>query len=258
MLKCKDVVIGGSFDAVYLAFTEGYPILYKELEKPFEHDRIGSKSKKEAFEMMVFLLTLANLNPFGSKITDIRMENDRIVVSGEKPWIYEIKADNIHDFTKSDTKLFKVVDYIKLRTMGNHPFKGFKTKDKFVSEIHIDIDNRRKQSARVISYLTAKQLNKEEYSGVYSRIKVKQIFKDNGIKGNLKCIETRPGFAKGQRWTPPYLEFTRREIFKIDKEDKEYCLESKHPYIQKLMYLMNGTRKSSTKKKLPPSWNHTS
>lgn len=72
--KYENIVLGGSFDAVYLAFREGWPIIYKELEKPFEKDLIGSRNKKDFYEFMVFLLSMSNLNPFSFKVADIRME----------------------------------------------------------------------------------------------------------------------------------------------------------------------------------------
>lgn len=80
--KYENLVIGGSFDAVYLAFKEGWPIIYKEIEKPFEQDLIGTRNKKDFIEMMIFLLSMAGLNPFADKVNDIRLEStNKIVVS---------------------------------------------------------------------------------------------------------------------------------------------------------------------------------
>lgn len=80
-LRYDNLIIGGSFDAVYLAFKEGYHIVYKELEKPFDQDTIDGKNKLDVFDLMVFLLTMADLNPFSSKVADLRIEGNRVTVS---------------------------------------------------------------------------------------------------------------------------------------------------------------------------------
>lgn len=252
-LKYDNLVIGGSFDALYLAFSEGYPIIFKDLEKPFKQDKIGDTNKKDFYEMMLFLLGISNLNLFYSKVQDIRIEGNKVIVSGKKPWIHELEITNIHDFRDEKTRTFKVVDTVSLTSMGPHNVFEIKTKDKFVKEVYIEFV-RKHQIAKVVSYLTQAELNKEDFSPVYSRLRLKQLLKENGIKGRKKCIEVRPGFKAGQRYTPPRLEFVSREIHKFSREKKEYVPKSKDPYIQRLMEIMNDARKSPKAKQFPPSW----
>lgn len=180
--KYENLVLGSSFDAVLFAFKEGYPILYKDLQSPFAKEEIQGKNKKDIYDMMLFLLSISNLNPFGGKVAEIRQENGKIFVSGHKPWIFEIEAATIHDFTKEKRKLHKVVDLFKIKNPGIHPFTGYSSKNKFVNQINLLVGKHYSESIEVISYLTDKQLNKEEYSYMYSMIKAKQILKDAGMK----------------------------------------------------------------------------
>lgn len=173
---------------------------------------------------------------------------------GKKPWISEVEYQYLHDFRDIAAKTFKVVDHIKIKNMGKHSLTLLTSKEKFVREVHF-YRNRRVQMAQAISFLTLKQLNDEDYSGVYSRLKVKKMIKDAGIRGRKRGIEKRQGFVQGQRFIPPTAEFEKREIFKLD-ENKEYYPESKHPYIIRLLDLIDDARKSTKQQELPPSWNN--
>ena len=268
--KYDNLVLGGSLDALYFAFTEGYPIIYKDLEKPFELDKIGDRNKKELVEQILFLLALSNLHPFANKVEELRVEENKVFVSGKRPWIAEIEAKTIHDFRNSQTDMYKVVDLINVRSCGCHDFHIITGKANFVKEIHFHPSQRSLETKnfliqknpkltwaeltkdiQAIYYLNKKQLDDEEYGPVYSRIKAKQMMKDAGILGKKRWI-AHPNWRLGIR-----LEFAKREVFKLDSDpNKEYKLESKNEYITFLLRKLNETRKSSKKKQLPPSWDN--
>lgn len=89
-------------------------------------------------------------------------------------------------------------------------------------------------------------------------LKAKKLLREHGLRGKKRGIERRKGFAQGQRYKNFSLEFINREIFKIDEVIEDFKLESKHPYIQKLLHYMNDPRKPTKTKKFPLSWNSTS
>jgi len=187
------------------------------------------------------------------------LNGNSIFVSGHKPWIHEVHAKNIHDFTNDNVKLFKVVDHIRIKDMGPSNLTILKNKERFVQEVHLIKGKFKRQTAQAISLLTLKQLNNDEFSPVYSRIKVKAMLKKAGIRGRKKGIETRPGFTQGQRYKPPVLEFEKREIYPVDKDEqnKQYLLQSKDSNIQHLMELMRNARSHWKVPTFSPSWNNS-
>ena len=268
-LDFENVVVGGSFDAVWLAFREGYPLIFKDIEKPYDEETIDGKNKKELMEQMLLLLGLSNLNLFCGGVDNIRIENQKIFVSGLKPWIVEICAQNIHNFT-NESENFTVIDWIDVRSCGKHELREINSDSNFVKKIIFypssrlsrtklfNVETRLKLKAskleyidvhkdiKVVSILSKKELDMEDFSPVYSRIKAKQLMKENGIIGKKRGFEKRPGFKNGQMYESIKLEFSKREIFPINvKEDKEFQFESKDPYIRKLIkYVYRSNRKA--------------
>jgi hypothetical protein len=260
-MKYDNLVIGGSFEAVLFAFKEGYPILYKDLEKPYIEETFDNKSKKDVFDMMLFLLSMSNLNSFGGTVADIRYENDKIIVSGHRPWIFEIEAKTVHDFTtKINKNKLRVVDLFRLKNAGIHELTSLSSGIKLAKEINIVTGTKRKQFVEVVSYLSEKESLNEEYSQIYSMLEAKKALKEAGLKGKKKGIESRKGFVPGQRYRGFALQFIKRDVFKQDKtvSVEAFNFESKDPYIQKLVRYINEPRKSTKSKKFSLSWNNTS
>ena len=104
MLKCieKNIVIGGNLKALQFALKKGYPIVYKELELPFEFDYIDDTlTKRDYLEYMAFLLSVAGLNYFGDKIENIVVGDNKVKVSGKRAWLCEIECENIHEIGRA-------------------------------------------------------------------------------------------------------------------------------------------------------------
>ena len=268
--KYDNLVLGGSLDALYFAFKEGYPIIYKDLEKPFELDEASGKNKKELTEQILFLLAISNLHPFANKVEEMRVEGNKVFVSGKRPWIAEIDVGIIHDFRDIQAAKYKVVDWVNVRSCGPHDFHIITGRSNFAKEVHFYPSQRSNETKnfyinknpklewkdltkdiQIVSYLNKKQLDDEEYGPIYSRIKAKQMMKDAGIVGRKRWL-AYPKQRLGIR-----LEFAKREVFKLDPvADKDYKLESKNKYIQLIMRYFNDSRSTSKKKQLPPSWDN--
>ena len=208
--KIENLVIGGNLEALEFAFREGFPVFYEKLEVPFHLDQTKEGlNKKNVIENYAFLLSLAGLNYSSPIIGEFRLEEQKLVLTGKKPWIIEILFENLHDFRVDQydkDALFKVVDYIDVRSCGAHDVKEIKTESNFVKEIYFYPSQRANSSkkfslsthnyetvlkdAMVVSYLTKQQIEQEEYSPIYSRLRLKEIMENSGIQGKKRG--TRP------------------------------------------------------------------
>lgn len=254
--RIKNLVIGGKLEALEYAYREGFHVFYEHLETPFQLEQTSEGlNKKDIIENYAFLLSLAGLNLSNSLISSYRIEENKLFISGRKPWITEVEFQQLHDFTveKIDNK-FKVADYINTRSCGSHDFREIKTQEEFVKEIYFYPSKRANSSKKfdlmthnyetvtkdviIISYLTKEQIEQEEYSPIYSRLKLLETMKEIGIKGK-KC-GTKPN-GKEIRASIK-LEFDRREINQIEKNDRNYYYnKSKNKYLNKVFGYLYGT-----------------
>lgn len=260
--KIDNLVIGGNLAALEFAFREGFPIFYEKLEVPFHLEQTKEGlNKKDIIENYAFLLSMAGLNLSSKMVSEFRLEQQVIVITGKTPWKIEYEFENLIDFRTSDKdKIYKVVDYINVKSCGKHDVRELRTEDYFVKEIYFYPSQRTNSSKNfslsthsyenvtkdvmVVSYLTKEQIEKEDYSGIYSRLRLKEVMKEVGIKG--KRCGTRPD-GKIKR-NAIKLEFDKREINELEEIERNYYYtESKEPYLNKLFGYLYG-RNSKTKK----------
>jgi hypothetical protein len=261
ILKLDNIVIGGNLKALQFALKKGYPIVYKELELPFEFDYIDDTlTKRDYLEYMAFLLSVAGLNYFGDKIENIVVNGNNVKVSGKRAWLWEMECGNVYDFrTDPDTYdgLYQVVDWINVRSIGLHSTKQLDDEgDNFVRKI-LFFPSQRQNISKLfyqsdndygkipkdlvsLSFLTKQQLEEESYSEVYSRLKTLQMLKDSGLKGK------KVGFSStGKPSTAPIkLEFDRREIKFFDSNPVFVDLTSENPYVRKVLKHFTRWKKS--------------
>jgi hypothetical protein len=96
----------------------------------------------------------------------------------------------------------------------------------------------------LVSYLTKRQAQDDEFSPIYSRLKLKEIMKEVGIKGK-KCGTRPDGKVKHNAIK---LEFEKREINEIELEKRNYYYtESKNRYLNRLFGYLYG-KNSKTEK----------
>lgn len=255
--QIKDLVIGGNLAALEFAYKEGFHIFYEKLETPFhlEHTKEGL-NKKDIIENYAFMLSLAGLNLHSHIVAEHRIERKKLVISGRVPWIIEYRYENLHDFRikNEKSKIYKVVDYIDVRSCGTHDIRELKRDDNFVKEIYFYPSQRSNNSKKfdalthnyelipkdaiLVSYIKGKDLEKEEYSQVYSRLILKEVMKEVGITGKNRGFNSdgtpRPkGAIK--------LEFARREIKEIEEDLRDYYyMNSSHGYLSRLFGYMYG------------------
>lgn len=260
--KINNLVIGGNLAALELAFREGYPIFYDKLDTPFHLEQTKEGlNKKDVIENYAFLLSMAGLNLSSDLFNHYRIEDDFLIVSGKTAWKIKYQFEELYDFTtEKENELVKVVDYVNIRSCGSHDIRELRTEDDFVKEIYFYPSKRVNSSknfslsthnyesvtkdAILVSYLTKKQLEEEEYSPIYSRLRLKELMKEVGIKGK-RCGKRPDGKIKRNAIK---LEFEKREINCIEAEDRHYYYtQSKNSYLNKLFGYLYGTS-SKTKK----------
>jgi hypothetical protein len=260
--KIDKLVFGGNLPSLEYAFREGIYIFYEKLETPFhlEYTKEGL-NKKDVIENYAFLLSMAGLNLSSNFVSDYRINDNILTITGKIPWKFEYSFNEIIDFSRQEKeRIYKVVDYVNVRSCGNHDVRELKMEDNFVKEIYFYPSKRMNSSknfslsthnyetitkdAIVVSYLTKSQIEDEEYSQIYSRLRLKEIMKEVGIQG--KRCGTRPN-GKIKR-NAIKLEFSKREINEVEEVQRNfYYTESKNPYLNRLYRYLYG-RNSKTKK----------
>lgn len=256
MKKVENLVIGGTLAALEFAFREGFPVFYDKLEVPFRLEQTKEGvNKKDVIENYAFILSLAGLN-FASHLNhEYRIIKNKLVISGNRPWKKEIEFETLHDFTNKKTSqtTYKVIDFINVRSCGPHDIKELRTEDRFVKEIYFYPSQRMNSSKNfslathdyetvqkdimVVSYLNAREAEKEDFSPIYSRLRLKELMKEVGIKGK-KCGFTADG---KQKYNSIKLEFSKREINEIEEEERNYYYsQSKNPYLNRLYKHLYG------------------
>jgi len=220
------VVIGGSLSAVLYSYFNDFPLIYKSLKKPFRFDFFDCgfdlstlnhqneikylktlKDKKQVgfpklriFEELLFLMSLSGKIPLADKVETITLEEEnkvKIITKNYK--LIRFKYNNLIIFDDGDiqnppeanpkqSEMFRIIDWINVRSGTKHAFDYFETEDNFVKEIFFypsdRIDgNHDKKDLVSISFLTKEEVSDIDFSEIYVNFKVKELMKSSGIKG---------------------------------------------------------------------------
>ena len=257
----SDLVVGGSLKALEFAFREGYHIYYDRLHIPFHLEQTKEGlTKKDIIENYAFLLSLSGLNLSNPKTYSSRLQEEYIVLNAKGTASEKIYFNNLHDMSISidEDKTYKVIDYINIRSCGHHDIKTLNTKEDFVKEIYFYPSKRVNSSKNfnlfthdyetcvkdcmLVSYIKGKELENEDYSQIYSRLKLKEVMKEVGIMGK-KSGKTKTGKIN---YAPIKLEFAKREIKELEEERNYFYTKSKNQYLNKMFNFLYG-RNTTTK-----------
>lgn len=250
-----ELVIGNSLEAVSYSFLNQVPIIINDNSKIkffdfFEPDDnlekykieqikyelntdkgklIVGSSKLEAWQRIVFSLSLSGLLPANNLVSSVRIEDENnLKIATKNSRVIRFKFNNLRIFDDQNVsglgvpeieENYKVVDWVNVRAGMKHEYDKFETGDNFVNEVYFYPSQRssggEKKDLVSVSYLNKEQLQDFEYSDTYVKFKVKQLMKDNGIKGP----------KNGKRWDDPNkwayysikLEPAKREIIRLTK-----------------------------------------
>ena len=228
--RWDNVVIGSTLPAVLDAQKHGFPILFNREPCFFKFKKLLSqKYECEVWQDIASNLAFRGLNPFGDKISFIRINKETIeaICHNRKYVIYykNIKFfddENVENFPfkELDIKNYHVCDWFHVTSGTKHDYWLLEDNDDFVSKIHFftKINLPKYKDCVSESLIAVNKINHVDYTSTMSRLKTTAIMKKAGILGTKH--------TKTYRY-PIKMELIERQVFKI----KEEILKQKDNYI---------------------------
>ena len=222
-----NLVVGSGLNAIVFAYLNNYTLINNEYKQPFRFDcfspafdlsllyvsskektlqtRTGEKKfgmpKTNVCKHLLFSLSLAGLNPLSDKVSSIKIKEDNTLNVATERGTFVFQYEKLFVFDDVNVTglpermgvvnegLYKVIDWINIRSCTTHPYDYFETKDDFVNEVffypsdRIDGYHARIKDIVSVSYLTEKQMRDHNYSDTYVIFKVLNMMKEAGIRG---------------------------------------------------------------------------
>jgi len=225
VINHKNIVIGHSVEALLHAYVNNYPIILNLYQQPSAFDYFDSSvdfstigldplvidlnsvggiktfghSKLDVWQHLSFCLSLAGLLLISDKISSLRVEDNTLKAFVGKAKRIKFSFDKLHIFDseniegieskKPEQQIYRVQDWINVRSSGKHEYDYLFSEDDFVKEVfffpsdRIDGNHTDKKDLVAISYLTEQRLSDIIHSDTYVRFFVKQKMQDLGIRG---------------------------------------------------------------------------
>ena len=182
-----------------------FSFLHIPIEKKKVQSREGKKefgvSKVDVYKHLLFNLSLAGLAPLSDKVISIKLADGRAEVVTERDvFVFEYKKvfvfddENVHNLPEVmevvNKDVYKVFDWINIRSCTSHPYDYFVTKENFVNEVffypseRMDGHHKTRRDIVSVSYLSQEQIQQYDYSDTYAVFKIVKMMKDLGIRGN--------------------------------------------------------------------------
>jgi len=208
--KQQEVVVGGNLNALVYAYKKGCYIIPNTLDCPFAYDPaslvgdlgLKSFSDQEAWEFMSYSLNQKGLNPLGSAVKQIHVDEEEkmLKINVGKPSLIKVSYDNLRIFDtvnvgglpagyEGEAKGYRVFDWFDVRSgMRHNVDQIIDEENDFVKKIYFYLSdridgNRDKKDMVAESFLNKEQIHDIEYSDSISRLKAIKMMKDAGIKG---------------------------------------------------------------------------
>jgi hypothetical protein len=278
-----NIVIGSGLNAVLFAYINNFTLINNEFRIPFRFDFFGSTadisnlsiprhkivlqgkeekislgvSKRDAYKHLLFVMSLSGLNPLSDRIISIRLEDkntlkaitDKTKINFKYKKLHIFDDKNIHGLPDKledlNKNLYKIMDWIDVKSCTTHPYEYFETSDDFVNEVflypseRIDGNHKNRKDVVAVSYLTEEQLQDYEYSDTYAKFKVLNIMKDAGIRGarNGRDMLDKTKY----KYYALKIECARREVMSLQKtlyedtENIEFVHDSEDDIISKFL-----------------------
>jgi hypothetical protein len=223
IVKCDEIVIGSSLEAVIFAFNERLPIFYTAATKPFRFDylspevdmsclkfedykmtldtssgdKIVGLAKTLLWERLIFIMSLNGQVPLSNLCASIRFDGERFVFSDEYAKLIDVQFNKCHYFGDKgcvdfsfdvDNNDFICYDWVAFNRGGKHKIDFIETEDQFVKSIWFypsdRIDgNTLVKDACAVSYLNKEQVSDFDFSETMARFKVVHEMEKRGMKG---------------------------------------------------------------------------
>ena len=225
--KVDNLVIGSGLNAIIFAYLNNYTIINNKLKYPFRfeffplgldlsflHIPIGEKevqsregtkrfgiSKVDVYKHLLFNLSLAGLAPLSDKVISVKLGDGSVTaVTARDKFVFECKKiyvfddENVQNLPEVmdvvNKGVYRVLDWINIRSCTAHPYQYFVTEEDFVNEVffypseRMDGHHKNKRDIVSVSYLSEEQIQQHDYSDTFAVFKIMKMMKDLGIRGN--------------------------------------------------------------------------
>jgi hypothetical protein len=273
--NCDKIVVGGDLRAVLFAYFNDLPIIFTQLQEPVFYERfrwtldlspLGVRNlaislntpaggwsygirKDRIWRHLLYILSMSGRVPLSDKAKKIRINSDNTLrVTTERSRLVRFSFNklvvfddhNLEGYTELDTdndpnKVYKVLDWMNVRSGMGHPYDMMEGGDKFVTQIHfypserIDGRHEDKKDLIAVSYLTKEELEHFQYSDTYARFKVCDIMKEAGIRGRRNGRDPRD--PSRYKYYALKVEASKREIIPLPETDFPEIAEEKKSLI---------------------------
>tara|TARA_R100001079_G_scaffold108832_1_gene80159 strand:+ start:4103 stop:4900 length:798 start_codon:yes stop_codon:yes gene_type:complete len=222
-LHYKELNIGKTITCLLHSFRTETPCVLISPIPPFNLDvqyddydfawlGIDKATPLQVWDRLCFLLSMSGILLFPNNIAGYRKENENLVLLTNFNKKITISYDKLNEFDHRETGWYHVYDFYDWRVGGNHDVDEIiDPQDEFIKNIKFFSSERENVGSHVkdlvgISYLSESQLNDLEMSPTYSRLKMLQMIKKEGINGSVVGYNSKglPKFRK------PVIEFNKR------------------------------------------------
>lgn len=222
-LHYKELNIGKTITCLLHSFRTETPCVLISPIPPFNLDvqydaydfawlGIDKATPLQVWDRLCFLLSMSGILLFPNNITGYRKENENLVLLTNFNKKIIISYDKLNEFDHRETGWYHVYDFYDWRVGGNHGVNEIiDPQDEFIKNIKFFSSERENVGSHVkdlvgISHLSEEQLNDLEMSPTYSRLKMLQMIKKEGINGSVVGYNSKglPKFRK------PVIEFNKR------------------------------------------------
>jgi len=251
-LHYEELNVGKTITCLLHSFRTETPCVLLEPIPPFKLDvryadydftwlGLDNPTALQVWDRLCFLLSMSGILLFPNNVLNYRKENENFVIITNYNKRINISYNKLNEFDHHQTGWNYVYDFYDWRVGGNHGIEEIKDlDDKFIQTIKFYSSDRENVGSHVkdlvgISYLSTEQLDDVEISPIYSRLKMLQMIKKEGIEGSVVGYNSR-GLPKYRR---PIIEFRKRVVvpdFVPQFSFAEvYALEQQKGYTWKLL-----------------------
>lgn len=299
LYKVDNLVIGSGLNAIIFAYLNNYTIINNKRKHPFRfeffppeldfsslHILIENKemqsrqekkefgvSKVDVYKHLLFNLSLAGLAPLSDKVISIKLGDGRIeAVTARDVFVFEYKKafifddENIRNLPEImeaiNKDVYKVYDWINIRSCTAHPYDYFTNEEDFVNEVffypseRMDGHHKTRRDIISVSYLLREQIQQHDYSDTSAVFKITKMMKELGIRGNRNGRDMLD--KTKYKYYALKLESERREVESLqinlyqDTKDIEFVYSSAEELINQYVldrenYLYKLTQKMGWK-----------
>ncbi len=244
--------VGKTITCLLHSFRTETPCVLLEPSPPFNLDirydnydfswlGIDSPKPLQIWDRLCFLLSMSGILLFPNNVLNYRREEGTLVIVSNHNKRINVHYEKINVFDEQETGWSYVYDYYDWKSGGQHKFDEINdTDENFIKSIKFYSSERDMVGSHIkdlvgVSYLSEEELSSMETSHVYSRLKILQMLRTNGILGNVVGY----GPTGRAKYRKPVIEF-RKRIIKPDYIPEisfkdAYEMEQKRGYTWKLL-----------------------